>query len=152
MPKGRTFTDMQLQRDRLLGCGAATDPNTLVKGDPFYVIAFTVSDGVCIRRSGVFISRETEDSTTYVTVHLDGDAEPRRMSTNEVGFFPLRRTMVVIVRRLWEITHHLGKDFIETDERSDDARAAEIARTPCSCGTVCGDGSYCSEWPGCTDQ
>lgn len=145
----RTFADMRAKRAKLVDCGIATDPQDLKANDVFHVIGFAVSDGVVLRSSGVFVCHQPGGRAT---VHIDGDPEPTIVTYAQAGFFPLAGSppaMVVTVTRFRDLAHHLGTDFIDTDARSDAARAAETARTPCPCGAVRGDGSKCPEWPDC---
>jgi hypothetical protein len=147
----RTYAGMQALRNQLVTSPAAIHPAALAQGDSFYVIGFTSGDGpedgVTVRTSGVF--HEHVENGKYVIVQLDGEPEPQQLSTQQVGFFPPGSAMLVTVKSLFDVHQIFGEDFINADLRSDVAQAAEIARRPCPCGIVHGDGRRCADWPDC---
>jgi hypothetical protein len=131
------------QRDFYSRLKAAVNPAELQPGDTFFVISIRDVDSnveVFIVRSGIYHGKS--DDGRHHIVHLDGKPQREHLTDAQLDFYPLGSAMSITFRTTKGVAFN-------HDERSDEARQAVLARRPCPCGTVRGDGSRCTEWPDC---
>lgn len=138
----RTIRDLRVLRNELLGVeGLTVDPSKLKTGDSFLVIEFAEAS-IHVVRSGIYYRPASDRRMSYLIVQLDGEPERRHYTHAQLGFYPKGSSMFVIVRKLHGVMY-------DHDNRPPAMKQAWLARQPCPCGTVHGDGSRCREWPEC---